>query len=130
MTTKTRMKLKFVILLTIFIGFASCKKGNEAFTTISVVELKNTLQSNKNIQLVDVRTARECASGTIKNAKEIDVTLANFEQVVAKSLDKNKPVYLYCRSGGRSRIASKILAEKGYKVYNIDGGYMSWLDLE
>ncbi|VAV83833.1 hypothetical protein MNBD_BACTEROID02-1730, partial [hydrothermal vent metagenome] len=35
--------------------------------------------------------------------------------------------YLYCRSGGRSRKAAKILAEMGFKeIYDLKGGYMAW----
>lgn len=124
------MKLKIALFLTILIGFASCKTDNEGFTNIPVIELKNTLLKDKNVQLLDVRTPRECVGGTIENAKEIDVTAENFEQQAIKYLDKSKPVYVYCRSGGRSRIASKILTDKGYKVYNVDGGYMAWLDLK
>jgi rhodanese-related sulfurtransferase len=45
---------------------------------------------------------------------------------VLKLLDKNKPVYLYCRGGGRSGKSAKILQEKGYTIYNVLGGYTKW----
>lgn len=124
------MKLKIAVFLTVLIGFASCKNDNQAFTDITAIELKNALQKDKSIQLLDVRTPRECAGGTIEKAKEINVTADGFAEKAIAALDKSKPVYVYCRSGGRSRIASKILAENGYKVYNVDGGYMAWLDLK
>lgn len=121
------MKLKLILIFSILIGFASCVKEIKGVKNISVIELKNRI-NNGSVQLLDVRTAKECANGTIKNALEIDITATNFEQQAIKSLDKSKPVYIYCRSGGRSLIASKILTEKGYKVYNVEGGYMAWID--
>lgn len=122
------MKQKLVLILIVFISLTSCKTENETFKNINITELKSALLKDKNIQLLDVRTPQECSKGTIQNAKEINVTASNFEQKAIKQLDKTKPVYIYCRSGGRSRIASRILAKNGYDVYNIDGGYMSWLD--
>jgi thioredoxin 1 len=44
-----------------------------------------------------------------------------------KALDKTKPVYLYCLSGGRSKQAANYLAKQGFaKVYNLEGGIMEW----
>lgn len=123
------MKLKLALILTILVGFTACET-NKGFIDITVVELKNILQEDKNIQLLDVRTPKECANGTIENAVEINVTADGFIEQAVSKLDTSKPVYVYCRSGGRSRIASNILVEKGYKVYNVKGGYIAWLDLK
>ena len=42
-------------------------------------------------------------------------------------LDKNKPVFVYCLSGGRSASAADFLEEKGFsQVYNMKGGIMKW----
>lgn len=69
--------------------------------------------SNKKVQLIDVRTANEYNTGCIKNAKNIDIFSNKFILNVNK-LDKEKPVYMYCRSGGRSKRASKKLAVLGF----------------
>ena len=42
------------------------------------------------------------------------------------TLQKDKPVALYCRSGKRSKKAAAILSEKGYKVYELDKGFNAW----
>jgi rhodanese-related sulfurtransferase len=48
------------------------------------------------------------------------------EKLFAK-LNKNKPVYVYCRSGARSQRAARKLVEMGFlKIYDLEGGYMSW----
>ena len=114
--------LSGLILMMIF----SCNSQSEGVKNISIDELQALLKSNENIQLVDVRTPVECAEGTIKNAIEINVTSDGFEKIAIEKLDKKKPVYLYCRSGGRSKIASDILLKKGFQPYNVLGGYREW----
>ena len=42
-------------------------------------------------------------------------------------LDKNKPVYVYCKVGGRSLKVSNKLIQVGFKnVYNLEGGFLRW----
>ena len=43
-----------------------------------------------------------------------------------KTLPKDKPVALYCRSGNRSKNAARILAEKGYQVLELGTGFRGW----
>ena len=76
--------------------------------------------------ILDVRTPEEWVEGTILGAEKINYHDDNFAQQVDK-LDKNTPVYIYCKAGGRSSSAADILKEKGFaKVYNLDGGITSW----
>ena len=78
--------------------------------------------------LLDVRTAGEVADGFIKGAQNIDITQSGFLEKV-KSLDKNEPVYVYCKRGGRSANASEKLAKAGFtKIYNMMGGFDGWKD--
>jgi rhodanese-related sulfurtransferase len=43
------------------------------------------------------------------------------------SLNKNKPVAIYCRSGRRSASALIILKEMGFKdIYDLEGGFLNW----
>jgi rhodanese-related sulfurtransferase len=86
-----------------------------------------TAVSGKKVQLVDVRTAREYRSGHIKNALNIDFFDApNFSKSFEK-LDKNKPVYLYCRSGSRSKNAARKLLAMGFsEIFDLKGGYLRW----
>lgn len=83
--------------------------------------------SGAKIQLVDVRTPREFDNGHIENAINIDFyDGGNFIKSFEK-LDKDKPVYLYCRSGARSMKAANRLADVGFsKIYDLQGGYMAW----
>ena len=49
-----------------------------------------------------------------------------FAVMADSTLQKDKPVALYCRSGKRSKKAAAILSEKGYKVYELDKGFNAW----
>lgn len=80
----------------------------------------------KNIQLIDVRTPEEFGAGTIEGASNIDFLEADFETRI-EELKKDEPVYLFCKSGGRSGQAKAILTEHGFQeVYNLIGGYSQW----
>lgn len=83
--------------------------------------------SDTKVQLVDVRSPAEYNSGHIKNAVNIDFfDSVNFERSFDK-MSKERPVYLYCRSGSRSRRASHKLARMGFvKIYDLKGGYLRW----
>ena len=82
--------------------------------------------NQKNIQVLDVRTPGEYQTGHLKNALLAD--WMNQEEFAKKvsSLDKSKTVYTYCEVGGRSSKAATLLKEKGYTVYNLDGGIAAW----
>lgn len=77
------------------------------------------------VQLVDVRTAEEYANGHIPAAVNMDVFSPDFAKQIA-TLDKERTVALYCRSGRRSKSAAEQAVKQGYKVVELDGGILSW----
>jgi len=106
-------------------------KDSEATTVQAkpTVELINPTDLNAklgDIQLVDVRTPKEYTEGHIKDAKNINFYDDNFIDQISK-LDKDKEIYIYCRSGGRSGKAAKQLEAAGFtKVYDLQGGFKNW----
>jgi len=81
---------------------------------------------DKNVQLIDVRTEKEFEQGHVEKAKNFDITGKNFNDSVL-NLDKNKAVYLYCRSGKRSKKASLELQKLGFqKIYDLKNGFVAW----
>ncbi|GGN04308.1 hypothetical protein GCM10007092_18510 [Thermus composti] len=73
--------------------------------------------------VVDVRMPEEFAQGHVPGAVNLPL-----EEVArwAESLPKDKPVYLYCRSGNRSQKAAEYLKGKGYtNLYNVEGGVLA-----
>jgi len=78
------------------------------------------------VQLIDVRTPEEYESGHLTNSENLNFFDETFEKELDK-LDKDVPVCVYCKSGGRSTKAAEILKKKGFKdIYNLDGGIMGW----
>ena len=78
------------------------------------------------IQVLDVRTADEYKSGHINNALQANWLDKNEFNDRTSHLDKNKTVYIYCLSGGRSGAAAEVLRTKGYNVINLEGGINAW----
>ncbi len=76
------------------------------------------------VQIIDVRTEGEYKSGHVQGAENIDIYSSTFKSQIGQ-LDKEKSYYVYCKSGGRSAKAQKIMKEMGFKnVCNVDGGVM------
>jgi thioredoxin 1 len=114
---------KTISLLVIVLGWSSMALAQK---TLSIDEYARKLSGTLQVQVVDVRTPEEFSEGHLKNASNMDVLNAQFEKNI-QTLDKEKPVFVYCLSGGRSSKAMDVLVRRGFKeVYNLDGGYMKW----
>ncbi len=87
------------------------------------------IQKTENPQIIDIRTPREFAAAHIKGAVLINFYDPAFVQNIEKAkLDKNKPVFVYCRSGNRSGHAMQIFIKLGFKiVYNLQYGINDWV---
>ena len=106
-------------------SFCCCAQKFESFAP---AEFEKLLKEDSSIQLVDVRRSEEYAAGHIDYAVLINVQETDFISKADIILDKSKPVAVYCRSGKRSKDAAKKLAGKGYKVYELDTGYLGWIE--
>ena len=85
-----------------------------------------TVLMEKNYTLVDVRTPEEFEQGALPNAVNISVTALDFPFEI-NQLDKDEPILIYCKSGGRSARAAIAMKTLGFsKIYELDGGYLSW----
>ena len=100
-------------------------KSVDLFYELSPVDYQNALK-NREIILIDVRTAEEYTTGAIANAKNIDFLQDDFETKIL-NLDRNRPIYVYCKVGGRSGDAVEVLRKNGFHhVVNLKGGIMAW----
>ncbi len=116
-----------LLILSVLSMFYGCSNGqNKINYNLSAEEFNKKLSVTKDLTLVDVRTPGEFSKGHLVNAQNIDYNGDNFKQEISK-VDKSKPVYVYCLSGGRSSNAAKELRSLGYKeVYELDGGILKW----
>jgi rhodanese-related sulfurtransferase len=132
------MKKTFLVLTIIFSlgALSACgggnAEGNSSAQTeaalvndIEVDEFKSLKEEKPGI-ILDVRTPGETSSGIVEGALLIDITQSDFMDKISK-LDKTKPIYVYCKVGGRSSNASQKLVDLGYtQVYNVMGGMDTW----
>ncbi len=135
------MKKAFILIIgtTLLATVACTGNANPEATTEQIVEQQEvivdvtveqfkTLLVEEGGTILDVRTPEEWAEGSIANAEKMNFYDDNFASQV-ESLDKTKPVFVYCKLGGRSSSAAEVLEQNGFsKVYNLDGGITAWKD--
>jgi len=122
------IKLLPVIALFITTTIACEAQQKEGISVISAEEAKIAMAAEEELILVDVRTPEEFAEGNIEGAKNINFHDADFEAQMLQ-FDKEKPLYIYCRSGARSAKAAEQLQEMGFReIYDIEGGFLNWAD--
>lgn len=116
------------LLLTIVMGFSFCGLFGQTnkFKTVDVAEFAKAVADTSYVVL-DVRTPAEYAEGHIPGTHfNIDVLEDTYTETTLKTIPKDKPVALYCRSGNRSKNAARILAENGYQVLELGTGFRGW----
>lgn len=111
----------FLLISTLF----SCQQPKADFKSLSVADFDSFIKAD-DVQRLDVRTLAEYSEGHIPGAVNINVLDDSFAAMADSTLQKEKPVALYCRSGKRSKKAAEILSKRGYKVYELDKGFNAW----
>jgi len=86
-------------------------------------ELSEKLKSSDRPMVVDVRQPEEYREGHIAGSKLIP--LGELPRRL-KELPQAREIVCVCASGSRSRSATKILMEAGYKGINMNGGMFTW----
>ena len=92
---------------------------------ITAAELKNKLDADENIQLIDVRQPDEHVFAAIEGAKLIPLG-----EIVSRmdELDETREIILHCKAGGRSAQAIELLQKAGFtgELKNLKGGITAW----
>lgn len=117
------MKIKYLLTILALSIMMSCQSQTD-FKSVDIDEFKIEIVKD-GVQLVDVRTTKEYSEGHIPGAMNIDVNAPDFEEKI-KTLDKKENVAIYCRSGRRSKMAANKLTAVGYKVIELNTGFLSW----
>jgi rhodanese-related sulfurtransferase len=92
---------------------------NDDYTPQQVAEL----HAAGGVQLIDVRAAHEHSAGHIAGSRWIE--LVDLPTQV-DTIDREIPVIFYCRSGGRSAMATAALGQAGFDAHNMAGGMLEW----
>ncbi|MCB2289878.1 rhodanese-like domain-containing protein [Clostridium sp. CS001] len=99
---------------------------NSRFKNVNSEEAYNLINEDKRFIILDVRTKEEYDDGHIPGAKLVPV------QILPMKLDelsefKDKPILVYCASGGRSPRAVDALVNDDFQnIYHLSRGLSSW----
>jgi rhodanese-related sulfurtransferase len=115
-----------IFLIPAFILLGCQKQHSQNHTIVDATTFSKKIEATEKPQILDVRTPEEFGEEHLINATNINWNSDNFD-TEAEKLDKTKPVFVYCKSGGRSKKASAKLAELGFEnIYELDGGFKQW----
>lgn len=117
-------------------------EAKASITEVSIAQLAQTLKHDSDTVLIDVREPAEYAQQHIAGAVNyprgvLEMNLHNHPSVAATGCEpelalrqlSEQPLYLICRSGGRSALAAESLQRMGFaRVYSVAGGMQAWLD--
>lgn len=112
------------LLLFVLLGVAACERERapEPTTKAAAPSRDHRAVVAGGAPLIDVRSPEEYAAKHVDGARNIPVD--DIDARLAE-IPKDKPVVVYCHSGGRSAIAAKVLRGAGYDVIDI-GGMKNW----
>ena len=119
---------KLFSILSLAVLIYSCSNGQSQNTqwNLSASDFASKIKELPSAPILDVRSPEEFSSGHLEKAVNSNWNGDTFNKDIA-SLDKSKPVFVYCLSGGRSSSAAAKMRSDGFKqVYEMDGGLMKW----
>jgi len=107
--------------------FVSCAQTTDD-NSITVDQLREKMSADTNLVLLDVRTPAELEDKSLGHidgvlnipVQELESRLSELEEY------KNDEIYVICRSGKRSTIATNILLENGFNAINVEGGMLQY----
>lgn len=119
------MKRFFVFICSLLsVSNFNCETSNKNVTLLTPKDFQTHL--SEEVQLIDVRTSKEFNAGHLNGAKNINFFGKDFLKVI-DTLDKEKPVFIYCRSGKRSGKSAVEFQKAGFSIiYDLKGGILKW----
>ncbi len=102
-------------------------KAKAAIKTVSAADVKGVIDNKEKAVLLDVRDPGEYAAGHLPGA--INVSRGTLEfNIWGKVPDQSAKIYVYCKTAGRSTLATKTLNDLGYKnAVLMDAQFEDWI---
>ena len=122
-----RRIVSIIAALVFLFAVSGCSVPEEGsdYMNISQKKAKEMMENLEEFVLLDARTEEEFSEGHIPGA----VLIPHYEvseKAEEKIPEKDVPVLVYCRSGNRSKTASKALVDLGYSEVYEFGGIIDW----
>ncbi len=121
----------FLALTLVFAGCLNLQKQEQSediergYLQVDAEKAKSMMDTETEYIILDVRTDEEYAEGHIPNS----ILIPDFElreRAEIELTDKDQLIFVYCRSGNRSKNSSAILVELGYTNVVDFGGIRNW----
>lgn len=94
---------------------------------VTVDDLKTALDAKADLLILDVREPTEYEAAHVPGSVNLPRGLLEFE-IWAVAPDRNKKIFVYCKTGVRAALATKLLNELGYKnAVSVDTGAIAWM---
>ena len=115
------VSIKSISIIFLALLTSACESDNNISAEKAYMRLNDA-----NVIFLDVRTREEfLRDGRIQNSVLIPLDkLKDSHNKIEKYIDKE--IFVYCRSGRRSEIATRYLNEQGFRAYNLIGGFLAW----
>ena len=119
--------LKWIPIFAALLLLTGCSASRQApgYTQITMEEAAERLSIECGFIILDVRTPEEYAAGHIPGAINIPNETIGTDEI-PQLREKEQRIYVYCRSGNRSKQASEKLAALGYTDIVEIGGIIDW----
>ena len=119
---------RLIMVLTVFVlllsGCAGVYGGSTLWRSVSQEEAMEMMEEETDYVILDVRTQEEYDAGHIPHAILVPYDTINGD--VPELPDKRQLIFVYCRSGNRSKQAAQALADAGYEKVVEFGGINTW----
>ena len=102
-------------------------KAKSSIKTVSPADVKAMIDNKDKVIYLDVRDAGEFSAGHLPGAMNISRGTLEFN-VFNKIQDQNAKIIVYCKTAGRSTLATKTLNDLGYKnAILMDAQFEDWI---
>ncbi|MEL7001838.1 MAG: rhodanese-like domain-containing protein [Bacteroidota bacterium] len=119
--------MRYSLIITVWTLVMACNPTSDKVSMIlKPVDFEKKLNRTENKNIIDLRSLGETSGTILAGASIITYDTINFEKRI-QEVDKTLPVFIYCKSGGRSAEAFEVMMKLNFKeVYMLDGGILAW----
>ena len=121
-----RRIVSIIAALVFLIAISGCSsQEGSVYMNINAEKAKEMMENLEEFVLLDARSEEEFSEGHIPGAIVIPHDEIE-ERAESEIPEKDVPVFVYCRSGRRSKIAAEALVSLGYSEVYEFGGIIDW----
>ncbi len=125
MIKRRLLSVAAALVFLLAVSGCSAEEKGSVYMNINPEKVKEMMENSEEFVLLDVRSEEEFSEGHIPGAIVIPHEEI-LKRAEAELPEKDVPVFVYCRSGRRSKIAAEALVSLGYSEVYEFGGIIDW----